>query len=118
MHQPEAGLLVDAMRGGENALRPEGDLAVAGFAGEADTRRHQRVAEAYPTCRRLDQQKPQLRNALALRVLHQEDMAEALVIVLKAPAFALRDPAALACGIEMVNEIGDDPRGEGFEPLV
>ena len=59
----EAGLLIEAARGVEIALRPQRDLLVAGVAREADAFVDQPAADAEPARRRFDQQQPQLGDA-------------------------------------------------------
>src|SRR3954470_6599204 len=51
-------------------------------------------------------------------MFYQEDVAQGLVLGLKALAVALRDPAALACGVEVLNEIRHNPRSQGLKSLV
>src|SRR5436190_24332821 len=93
--QPKASLLVDAARGHEDALRPQRHRRVADFACGADAFVHQRLADAKPARLRLDQQQAQFADALA--GIDERDAANRL-------AADLRDPAAFALGIEILDE--------------
>src|ERR1044071_4680271 len=53
---------VELARGGEHALRPQRDLAIARLAREGETGRDQLVADAQAALTRIDQQQPQLRD--------------------------------------------------------
>src|SRR4051812_18506681 len=96
-------------RGGELALRPERDPAVAGQPREADAFVDEPRADAEAARGRLDVEHAQFRDGSGL--LHQEDRAGNLAI-------SLRDPAALARGVEVLDELGGDLRHERLEPLV
>src|SRR3954464_923374 len=99
----EAGGLVDAAGGGEVALGPEGDGVIAGLAGEAYALLDPTPADAQSTGRGLDEEEAQLGYAFPLRMGDQEDGADVL-------ALPLGDPTALAAGIMVADEPGDDLR--------
>ena len=61
--QREAGLLIDAARGGKDAVRPQRDRLVAGLTREADAFVDEPRAEAEAARLRIDQQQPQARDA-------------------------------------------------------
>jgi hypothetical protein len=87
----EAGLLIQAARRIQVALRPQRDLRVAGLPREPDAFVDEPSADAEPARLRLDQQQPQLGDVL--RFLDEEDRADD-------GAVALGEPAMLACRIE------------------
>ena len=107
----EAGLLIDMVRGMENALRPERHSFVTAGAGEGDALCHQRFSKTKTTRSRFNKKHAQLGNAFAFRMTDKKDAAETLAI-------ALGDPAALAPRIEVSDEVGGDAGNEGFESLV
>src|SRR5712691_4937370 len=107
--QLEASVLVDAARGGKNAVGPERDLAVARGAGEADALVDEASANAEATRLGIDEQEAEPGNACA--VLHQEHAAYRL-------AAALRHETAFAPTVELAQELGDDLGGERLDILV
>ena len=54
LDEAETGGLVNAVGGGEDALRPEGDFRVTGNAGEADTLINQLCTQSQSAGRRID----------------------------------------------------------------
>src|SRR5262245_53906927 len=82
--------LIDAAGGGEHALGPERDLAVARLARKAQRLLDQSGADAEPARLGLDQEEAQPRDLLC--VPHQQNRSDIL-------ALALGDPAALALAI-------------------
>src|SRR6516162_6202807 len=80
MDELEAGALVDAAGGGEHALGPERDLAVARIARKAQSLLDQPGADAEPARLGLDQQEAQPRDIL--RFPHQQDRADILALAL------------------------------------
>src|SRR5688500_12213744 len=73
-HQLEDGVLVDATRGDQNALRPQRDLAIAAGFCEGDAFADQFLAEPLSAPGRFDQQQPQLGDIVA--VLDQKYRAD------------------------------------------
>src|SRR5581483_11826755 len=92
-------LLVDRARGMEDVVGPKDDLAVAGAAGEGDALLDQALADAEAARLGIDDQKPELRHCR--RFSDQKDRAHILSVL-------LRDPAALAHGIEAADELRRD----------
>src|SRR3984893_2286784 len=109
MDECKAGALVDAAGGGEHALGPERDLAVARLACKAHSLLDQSGADTEPARLGLDQKEAQPRDLL--RFPHQQDRADIL-------ALALGDPAALALGGVVADEGRSYFRGQRFEPLI
>src|SRR5262245_62941775 len=105
----KARALIDAAGGGEHALGPQRDLAVARLARKAQRLLHQSGADAEPARLGLDQEKAQPRDLLC--VPHQQNRSDIL-------ALALGDPAALALAIMVADEGRDDFRRQRFDPLV
>lgn len=106
---PEAGLFVEMASGVKFILGPEKDFLVAGTAGEFYALGNQALANAKAAAVGLDEKQAQLGDGL--RVLHEEDRAEALSVF-------LGDPAALAPGIEVLDELRHDFSDQGLEALV
>src|SRR5258708_31886430 len=102
----EAGLGVQAARRVQLALRPERQRAIAGVARKADAFLDQPASDAEPARGGLDEQQPQLRHRL--RFPDDEHRADDRAV-------AFRDPAALAARVEMIEEVGADPRDERLE---
>src|SRR5262249_42179017 len=90
-----------------HAVRPERDLAIAHTARERRALAHEASAQPLAARRRLDVEHAELGDSFALRMLHQEDRADDLALL-------LRDPTALASRIEALEEVGHDARREGF----
>src|SRR5215468_1938716 len=105
----EAGALVDAARSDQYAGGPQRHLVVAGVAGKAYGLVDQPRADANPARLALHQQQPQPCHLVA--VLDDEHRADVFAV-------ALGDPAALALGIEIAHEGGDDLGGERLEAVV
>src|SRR5262249_59204494 len=102
MQKLKAHALVDAAGGGEHAVGPERDLAVARLARKAQSLLDQSGADAEPAGLGLDQEEAQPRDLI--RVPHQQDRSDVL-------ALSFGDPAALALGIMVADEGRDDFRG-------
>src|SRR6516164_10201806 len=96
---PEARALIDAARGEQNALGPQRHLAVAPLARAADALLDQGAADAEPARLLLEAEQPQLCDPIA--AIDEEDRADPLAI-------DLRDPAMLARGIEVLDELPAD----------
>ena len=105
----EARAGVDAAGGLELALRPEGQLAVAGGAGEADAFVDELLADAAAAGGGVDDQEAELRDAVA--GVDAEDRADGLAV-------EGGDPGVLAGGIVVLGELGDDLRDERLEARV
>ena len=103
--------LVEVASGVEDAVGPEGDLAVASVAGEVRALTDECAAEAETACGGLDEEETEAGGVGIFGVLNEEDAAEAFVI-------AIGDPATLAQGVEVVDEVGGDAGDEGFETFV
>src|SRR4051812_46269297 len=58
----ESMTFIELARGGENALGPQRDLAIAGHARERQALAHERVADAETALTRIDQQQAKLRD--------------------------------------------------------
>src|SRR5215212_11196728 len=86
-HQAVSGALVDPPRAVQVALRPQGDLAVARLPREALAFGDQHV-DTEPARLRLDQEEAELGHRH--RLLHQEDAADRLPIVLGDPGALLQ----------------------------
>ena len=61
--ETEVRALVDVPRGHEHVVRPQGELAVAGVASEADAFVDEFMADTQATCAWLDEEEAQLRDA-------------------------------------------------------
>src|SRR3954470_16829065 len=109
-HEPEAELRIYGARGGQVLVRPEDELAVAATAGEGDAFLDQPLAEALPPDLRLDEQQPQLCDVAAF--IDHKHRADALDMLIDA---AFGDPAALALGVELAQELADDVGNERLE---
>lgn len=107
----ESGLLVDVVGGGENALRPEGDFAVAGGAGELDALIDEDLAQAEATRGGLYEQEAELCGVRLIGMMDEEDAAER-------DSVAFGDPAAVADGIVLVDEVGGDAGGKGLKGFI
>src|SRR6201987_4801165 len=105
--QLEPGWLIDVARGAEDAMRPQGDAAVAALPGEADALVGQALADPQAARPGLDQEKAQTRHFF-FAVPHQQPRAGVAAV-------DLRDPATLAARIELVGEVGDDLCAHGLE---
>ena len=106
--EAESGILVDAVGCGENALGPEGDLAVACEAGELDALVDECGAQAGAAGARFDEQKAEFGGGGVAGMLDEEDVADGL-------SADFGDPAALAGWVEVGEEVGGDFGDEGFE---
>src|SRR5947209_7706511 len=95
----EPRALIDAARGDQNALRPQRHLAIAPLARAADALLDQRTADAEPARLLLQAEQPQLCDAVA--AIDEEDRADPLAV-------DLGDPAMLARGIEILDELPAD----------
>lgn len=107
----EAGLLVDLAGGVEIALGPERDLQVAGFAGELDALVDEHRAEAGAAGAGFDQEKAEFGGSGLVRVLDEEDVADGLVV-------SFGDPATVAGGVVVDEEVSGDLRDQGLEVVV
>src|SRR5262249_13873710 len=114
--EPEAGMLVDTSGGGEDAMRPEGDLAVARLAGETHALIDQPRADpepARPPPARAPPPAPSRRpHRPALVVFFPNHPGPAI------PPAAPGDPAAPPPVVVIADEGGDDLRGQRFQPVV
>ena len=95
--------------GAEFALRPKHHLLVAGLAAEANAFGDQATAESQAARGRFHQQEAQLANGL--RFPNQEDSTNDLAVF-------LCNPATLALGIEILDEVGNDFGDQRFEAFV
>src|ERR1700751_5886740 len=110
----ESGLLIDAMGGDEYALRPERDSAVSDRAREANAFVDESFAEAESARSGLDEEQTQLRRVGFIGMVHKDDPAER-------DSVPLGDPAAVALGLLLIDEVGGDACDErfgGFVPAV
>src|SRR6266853_3437200 len=106
----ESRLLVQVAGRREVFLRPQDDSLIAGRAREAHALPHERPTQPEAARLGLHQQQAQFR--AAARASNQENAPEA-------PAGRIfRNPAALACPVELANEFGGDPGHQSFELLV
>src|SRR5260221_8577037 len=105
----EAGLFVEVPGGVQHAVRPEAQPLVAGRAAEGDALGDELLSDPEPPGFRLDQQETQLRDRR--RLPDGEHATDVLTV-------PLRDPAPLARGVEMLDELPDDPGDEALELLV
>src|SRR2546429_9357135 len=103
-HDPKPGRLVQPPGGGELALGPEHELAVARLAGEAHAFVHQARAEARPTRLRLDPPQAQLRDPAPPRPEGHPPHP---------PALPLRAPAAPPPPAEALGETRPQPPHPG-----
>src|SRR2546426_7394349 len=101
MDAAEAGLLVQAARRVQLALRPQRELAIAGLPREADALVDQAAADTESSRVRLHEEQPQLGDGL--RFTHDEDRTDDLAV-------PIRDPAALASRVEVIEEVRADAR--------
>src|SRR5215831_10579274 len=107
--EAEACPLVDMARGMEDVVGPERHAPVARVTGEAEALLHQPASQTEPARLGLHQQQTELRHFVALADHHYR--AQDLPL-------ALGDPAALAPGIEFLEEFGGDLRHQRLEALV
>jgi len=91
----------------QHAVRPQSDLCVTFSPREAHALINKLGAQPESARFRVHQQQAQPRD-IGLVVFHQHDAADILAI-------HLDDPAALALGIEIVDEIGDDLRTQALK---
>jgi len=103
--------LVEVAGGFEDAVGPESDFAVADVAGELSTLADECAAEAETARGGVDEEETETGGGAGFFVFDEEDGADGLAV-------ALGDPAALACGVEVVDEVGGDSGDEGLEALV
>src|ERR1700737_2767741 len=99
-HQAKAGGLVDMAGRDQHGVGPQRDLAIAPRAGEADALGDEPAADAEPARPGLDIEQAQFGDLLAL--LDEEYGTGDRTL-------ALGDPAALAVGVEVLDEPGGDP---------
>src|SRR5271166_3062039 len=104
-HEPESRRLIDATRGDEHVVGPQGELTVAEFARPRDACADQRASD--PERARLDVEKPQLGDCRVV-ALHEENRAGDRSV-------KLGDPTVLARRVEFSDEISKNPAGQ---PLV
>ena len=104
-----AGIPVSMPCGGESAVRPQSDLCVTFVPRKTHALIDKSGAESKSARFRVDQQQAQARY-VGLVVFHQHDTADIL-------AAHLGDPAALAPGIKIVDEVGDDLRAQPLERI-
>jgi hypothetical protein len=107
-HNAKPRGLVDAVRRGENALRPKRDFPVTRFARELDALGHKPLAQPSSARSRVDVKQPQLCRGSLLRVLDQKNVAHM-------PSIHLCDPAAFPRRVESLEEICDDACRKRFE---
>lgn len=110
----ESSLQIDAVGGGENALRPESDLAIAGGARELNALVDEGLAESEAARGGFDEEQAEFGGVSVFWVVDEEDAAEG-------DSVALSDPAAVALGLILIDEIGGDAGDEcfhGFIPAV
>ena len=105
----EARALVDAAGCDEDVVCPEHQLAIARRPRETEALVHESRADTEASRPRLDEEEPELRDRLCL--LDAEHAPGALAV-------DLRDPAALALGIEVCDELRDNVGHQRFERLV
>ena len=103
--------LVEVAGGVEDTVRPQGDFAVVGVAGEEGALADEGTAEAQATGRGVDEEEAETGGSAGFFVFDEEDGADGFAV-------ALGDPAALAGGVEVVDEVGGDMGDEGLEALV
>src|SRR4029078_8341130 len=82
--EPEAGPLIDVARGGEHAVGPQRDAAVAGLAGKAEGFLDEWRAAAEPARVRFDQEETQPSDLIGFA--HQQDRADILTVSFGDPA--------------------------------
>jgi hypothetical protein len=102
----EPGLLIQAARCVQVALRPQRDPGVAGLPREPDALVDEPPADAEPARLGLDQEQPKFGDGL--RLPDEEHRADD-------GAVALGDPAMLPCRIEVIEKVGANPRGQSLE---
>jgi hypothetical protein len=107
----ESRLLIDAVGSGENALRPERDFGVSGGARKADTFVNKNLAEAEATGGGIDIEQAQFGGFGLVGMADKEDVADVATV-------DLGDPATLAGGIKVGDEVGGDAGDESFEGVV
>src|SRR5262245_65676598 len=105
--QPEPSAFVDVPCGGQHAVRPQSDLCVTFGPREAHAVIDKPGTQSKSARFRIHQQQAQPRD-IGLIVLHQHDTADVLAV-------HLGDPAPLALGIEIVDEIGNDLRAQALK---
>src|ERR1700748_1003783 len=104
--EPEARRLIDAARGRQDVVGPQGEAAVAEFACASDACLDQPAAEASPAGAWLDVEQTEFRDR-GVVALHKENRADDC-----APPFG--DPAALARRIKFGDEGARDAAGQPF----
>ena len=105
--EAEPRRLIDAARGDQDVVGPQGELAVAELSRASDAGGDQPAPDASAAGAWLDIEQPEFRDR-GIVALHQENRAEDR-------AAALGDPGVLAGGIEFGDERPEDAAGE---PLV
>src|SRR3954471_13785724 len=96
----ESGLGVNAARRQKIALRPQRHAPISGLSRKAQAFVDEALAQAQPARLRIDDEQTELRDLVGL--LHHEDRADALAVL-------LGNPAALLPGIEVLDELCGDP---------
>ena len=96
---PEARLPVDVARRLEILLRPERDLSIPGKPREFHAFGDEALPDPQPAGGRLDEEQPE--PGRRGRLAHEKNGTDDL-------AFAFRDPASLARGVEFLDELRDD----------
>src|ERR1043165_29497 len=97
--QLESGALIDAARGREDTLRPQGHRRIAGLLGEAQALVDPPLAKPEPARLRSDDEEAQRGERVGLA--HHERRADRRAV-------ELGDPTALARRIEFLDELGGD----------
>src|SRR5271156_6865647 len=105
--QAEALRLIDAARGEQNVVVPQGKLTIAELPRASDARVHQFAPDASPAGAWLDIEQPEFRDPRIV-AFHQENRANGR-------AAALGDPAVFAGCVKFGHEGAKDAAGE---PLV
>src|SRR5690606_16854561 len=78
VYQPVSLLLIDVPGGDQDAVRPQGDLAVADLAREPGAFLNEPATDPQPAGLRLDEQESQLGHVGMLGMFDQEDRADVL----------------------------------------
>src|ERR1700737_840562 len=108
-HQAKGGGLVDMAGSAQHVVGPQRDLAIAPLAGKADALGDEPAADPEPPRRGLDIEQTQFGLLVAL---FDEEYGTG------DRTLALGDPAALAVGVEILDERRRDPRAQRLEGLV
>src|SRR5919204_3886098 len=103
LHLAKAELGVNRARREQIGVRPEDELAIARLARKRDALLDEALAETGAARLRLDEEQPQLGDRVGFA--DDKRRADPLAMFINA---ALGDPAVLALGIEVAQELGDD----------